>query len=1378
MLDFLKVQTKTVKRGSKFTELIVYPTFLIKKSTDLMIRGRDFYAIWDEETSLWSTEEDEAVRLIDAELRKYAEEKKAQVGDDTIVSVNYMIDASSGSIDSWHKYVQKQCRDNYKNLDDKIIFADSKPSKADYATKRLSYPLQDGDLTAYNELIGTLYSKEERRKIEWAIGAVVSGDSKFIQKFLVFYGAAGTGKSTILNIIQKLFDGYYCIFDSKALGSANDTFALEAFKSNPLVAIQHDGDLSRIEDNTRLNSLVSHEEMTVNEKFKSTYTNRFRCMLFMGTNKPVKITDGRSGLLRRLIDVSPTGNTLPSAQYKRDMKEINFELGAIAKHCLRVYQQNPERYDDYVPMSMLDASNDFYNYIVEEYDKIRKVDGIALSAAWEDYKKYCDDAKVPYPYTRRVFKEEMKNYFKEFKNRYTFEGTTYTAYYIGFLSSKIGILEPEEPEAPKIFSSPKSWIDLEKTVSLFDEVFKDCPAQYANSKGNPEKPWSKVTTTLKDLDTTKLHWVNIPEELNVVTMDFDLKDISGNKCRELNIEAASKFPSTYAEYSKGGEGIHLEYFYAGDANTLAKKYAEDIEVKVYKGGSALRRRLSFCNDIPIATITSGLPLAEKKRKGDSMVNQNTIESESHLRTLIRRAMLPKDNPKRINPEGTKPAVDFIFHVLEEAYKNPKLTFDVSDVHSKVMAFALNSTNNSDYCVDLVSKMHFTSKNLEGFEDIGDPEVSDDDTRPIAIFDIEVFKNVLIICLKELGDDKEGLTFINPAPEVCERIINSYRLIGFNNKEYDNHIIYARKLGYTNYQLYDLSQHLIGTGKDKWESKKYKFKVATNLSYTDILDFAASKKSLKKYQIEMQKEGMIDVHHQENAYDWDEPLDPSHWDEVAQYCMNDVKSTEKLFYYLHGDFEAREFLAKLATVIGGVPSTVNDSTNNLSARLIFGKNMKPQGDFKYRNLAEKSERATWCYKDYLAGDPKANVKYGMPYYPGYTFELKPNAKGELKPVSSYRGEEIGEGGKVFADPGMYLDGAQTEDIASQYPTTIDVEDFLGEGPTAIYRELKALRVDIKHRDFDSARKRFNGAIADLIDERSAKALAQALKIVLNSAYGETKASFPNRFRTELNKDNFVAKRGSLFMTDLKFAVQDLGYHVIHIKTDSIKVEHPDEFILKFIRDMGAAYGYTFETEAKFEKLCLVNDAVYIAKCTEDSPEDPGEWTATGTQFQIPYVFKTLFSHEPLEFDDYATTISTAVGALYLDMNETLVDGEHNLKDISTDSEYEETIDHQYEFIGRVSSFVPVKPGCGGGELFVKNKKTGKFSSPAGTKRADGSRYRFLETEYVRNLPNRDEIIDLSYWEKMAEDAVATISKFGDFNTFVDTSFDGAMNPPEI
>ena len=266
MVDFLIISTRSTKKGVE-----IFPKFrLYPKSKDLMIRGGDFYAIWIEDRGLWSTNEDDALLIIDNELKKYADKYQSK-HPDTMISVLYTWDSTSGSIDSWHKYCQKQKRDSFEMLDETLIFSNTPTNKEDYASKKLAYPLEEGSIESYDKLISTLYSKEERHKLEWAIGSIVTGDSKHIQKFLVLYGAAGTGKSTILNIIQELFKGYYSVFDAKALGSSNNTFALEAFKSNPLVAIQHDGDLSRIEDNTRLNSLVSHELMTVNEKFKSMF---------------------------------------------------------------------------------------------------------------------------------------------------------------------------------------------------------------------------------------------------------------------------------------------------------------------------------------------------------------------------------------------------------------------------------------------------------------------------------------------------------------------------------------------------------------------------------------------------------------------------------------------------------------------------------------------------------------------------------------------------------------------------------------------------------------------------------------------------------------------------------------------------------------------------------------------------------------------------------------------------------------------------------------------------------------------------------------------------------------------------------------------------
>ena len=897
MIDFLMISTRSTKRGV----IEIYPKFIIKKSSDLMIRGGDFYAIWLEEIGLWSTDEQDALQLIDKELDKYAEENKDRF--DATIRVLHMWDAESGMIDAWHKYCQRQMRDSFHTLDDKLIFSNMETTKTDYASKRLSYPLEDGDYSSFEKLISTLYSPEERHKIEWSIGSIVSGESKNIQKFMVFYGSAGTGKSTILNIIQQLFDGYYSVFDARALGSSSNSFALESFKSNPLVAIQHDGDLSRIEDNTRLNSLVSHELMTVNEKFKAAYSSRFNCFLYMGTNKPVKITDAKSGLIRRLIDVSPSGNKLSPNEYKAVMKRVSFELGAIAKHCLDVFNANPGAYDDYVPISMMGASNDFYNYVLDSFPVFKKENGTTLKCAWEMYKTYCDEAKVPYPMSKRVFKEELRNYFRDYKERYRLDDETRVrSYYIGFREEKF---EEEQTEVKPIEEKPK--LIFEYTESIFDELCENCFAQYATDKGTPSKKWDNVATTLKDIDTSQLHYVKVPE--NHIVIDFDIPDENGNKCLERNLEEASKWPPTYGELSKSGNGVHLHYIYTGDPSKLSSIYSEHIEVKVYSGKSSLRRKLTRCNDLPIANISSGLPL----RGEDKVVNFEAIKTEKGIRTLIKRNIR-----KEIHP-GTKPSIDFIHKILEDAYHGD-LHYDVTDLKPAVLSFAACSTHQAEYCIKLVQTMQFKSKEPAN-------AVLNDDEK-IIFYDVEVFPNLFLVNWKFEGEDQKVVRMINPKPAQIEELMR-FRLVGFNCRRYDNHIMYARMMGYSNEQLYKLSQQIITEGKGF-------FGEAYNLSYTDVYDFAAKKQSLKKWEIE------LGIHHQELGLPWDQPVPEERWIEVAEYCDNDVIATEAVFNNLKGDFTARKILADLAGM------TVNDTTNTLTTRIIFGKERHPQ--LVYTDLA--------------------------------------------------------------------------------------------------------------------------------------------------------------------------------------------------------------------------------------------------------------------------------------------------------------------------------------------------------------------------------------------------------------------------------------------
>lgn len=1245
-MDFYQIRV----REKKDEPPSLYPDWIVGRSKDLMVRGQSFYAIWDEARGLWSTDEYDVQRLVDDELQAYSKEHGGGY------QIRYLRSFDTQSWSTFRRFM-KNISDNHHQLDEKLTFANTEVKKTDYVSRRLPYSLEPGSIDAWDELIGTLYSEEERAKIEWAIGAVVSGDSKKIQKFLVLYGAAGTGKSTILNVIQKLFEGYVAVFDAKALGSSNGSFATEVFKANPLVAIQHDGDLSRIDDNTKLNSIISHEEIPMNEKYKPTYTSRVNAFLFMGTNQPVKISDAKSGIIRRLIDVHPSGVLIEHDRYHILLNQIDFELGAIAHHCFERYKRMGKNfYSGYKPLEMMLQTDIFYNYIEAYFDVFKSQDGTSLKQAYEQYKVFCAETGIDKLLPQYKFREELRNYFERFEDRATIEGVAVRSYYSGFknLTPPTYLVPHEE------FTIDLQLFDPIYDSSTFDKAYPDAKAQYAKEpSGNPAKGWEHVTTTLSEIDPTKLHWVQVPE--NLIVIDFDLVDENGEKSLELNLQAASQWPPTYAETSKGGAGLHLHYIYNGDVHELSSVYDVGIEVKTLLGNGALRRRLTKCNHLDISTISSGLPKKEKP-----VIDNKSIQTEKGLRDLIERNLR-----KEIHP-GTKPSIDFIHHILENAY-NEGLSYDLRDMRRDILTFAAGSTHQAQNCLRLVQKMKFVGKNEM-------PAPTTESDKPIVFFDVEVYPNLFVVCWK-FQNGQDVVRMINPSPREVEELFGM-RLVGFHNRRYDNHIMYARFLGYPLEELSKLSQRIIN-GNDS-----ALFGEAFNLSYADIYDFSSEKKSLKKFEIE------LGIHHMELDIPWDKPVPEDQWPRVVEYCVNDVMATEATFNARHQDFVARQILAELSGL------TVNHTTQQQTAKIIFGEDKSPQAQFVYTDLSKE--------------------------FPGYKHDGK---------ESTYHGEVTGEGGYVYAEPGMY-ENVAVLDVASMHPTSIEVLNLFGPY-TERFSQLKQARLAIKRKDYTFAAKLLDGKLAKFVEgfegnDEGAKALSYALKIVINSVYGLTSARFPNPFRDVRNVDNIVAKRGALFMIDLKRAVQKKGYCVAHIKTDSIKIPEATPAIIEFVVEFGKQYGYEFEHECTYDKFCLVNDAVYIAR-------EGDRWDAVGAQFQHPYVYKTLFTGEELIFEDYCEVRSVTKGTMYL-----------NFKDISTDPPVLDELHH----VGRTGSFIPVKTG--GGVLWRIDGD--KHYAVTGTKGR-----LWIEREMADTMQHID--IDMDYFEQLRLAARDAIDLYGHYERFV-------------
>lgn len=692
-----------------------------------------------------------------------------------------------------------------------------------------------------------------------------------------------------------------------------------------------------------------------------------------------------------------------------------------------------------------------------------------------------------------------------------------------------------------------------------------------------------------------------------------------------------------------------------------------------------------------------------------------IKSEKALRAMIVR------NLNKEYHAYTKPSIDFIWQILEDAYESD-LVYNVSDMRNAILGFAVGSTNNADYCVKKVGTMKFKSKEKE-------IELDEDGNVPIVFFDCEVFPNLLLVCWKIAGKENKVVKMFNPSPSDIEELIR-YRLIGFNNRDYDNHIIYACMIGWSPFEIYNLSQQLI-------QKRTGFFGEAYRLSYTDIFDFSKEKKGLKKFEIE------LGIHHQELGLPWDKPVPEELWEKVGEYCENDVIATEAVFYSKKGqeDFLAREILADISGL------SLNDKTNSHTTKIIFGNEKHPQ----------------LIYTDLATGVSSDGTYNPRNKFEGYEYR-RLNQEGEKddgRMHNMFRGVDLGRGGYVYAQKNMYTNVALL-DVASMHPNSVIQLNMFGEF-TQNFQDLLNARLYIKHKEYDKAKQLFGGRLAKYLDDPAkAEGLAGALKIAINSVYGLTSAGYDNPFRDRRNINNIVALRGALFMKTLQDEVVKRGFTVAHIKTDSIKIPEATPEIIKFCQDFALEYGYVLEHEATYAKMCLVNDAVYIAKyftkewCEEHYGYVPeknykhsGKWTATGKQFQVPYVFKNLFSKEPITFYDMCEVNTVKKGAIYIDANEGLAEDEHN-----------------YIFVGRVGQFTPVSNGFGGGDLICIDGEnpdgTPKVSSVQGAKG-----YLWLESEVVRSLYPDDpsSVVDKGYYNHLVDEAIDAISKYCDFEWFV-------------
>lgn len=1235
---------------------------------DGVSKGKLSY-FWD--GSSWqdiSNSDEKLLKAIDDSLNEKAMRYIEKGETVSVISPQWNISENK----NFQHFVKNYSMNYDKEFNTRVIFDNEVVTRNMYASTILSYHPEEKP-TPYFDKVMDVWFPNSTEMILWFVGAALLGETNHIQKMVFIYGEPKSGKSSLLEIIDWLFEDYIHEMSINSFTSTSDQFASGLFKNAPVI-VDRDADIKRIQNKILFNKFISHESFSVNKKHVSPYDSRFTGILFAASNYVFDMGDpGKDGTARRVASVYSKGARIPFEEYTQAMKAIKEdELPGIAQKAIDTFHRLGPAWSNELEIDpdMMYKSNLAYQFIRDSY-----MDGrIGNIIKWKDvgdmYRDFLEDDDLTTTNAKHRIKEAMSQYYK-FADRIKLDGKDYkSVFYDPDVAKILGI--PKQKEEPAQQEAPSKEPEFNSDFNYFEH--STFPGQETNDKGNPKWPWDKVITTASQIDQSQLHYIRAPKSL--IRLDFDADTL------EENIKLSKNYPVTYGEISKSGKGIHLWYFYDGDdVETLVHHISPDIEIKVNTGKSGVRRKFTKSNGVEELAHMEPSDLSHKETNMLKDI-QNMFINEKTLRAQIEKSL------RKENTGSTITEVQFIQHLLDEAMASGK-DFDVKDLRPKVLSFALRSSHQSAKALEIFSKLNFSSKpeeiqredndKAQGFVDIPDEQ--------LVMFDIESIPDLFMVSYMKHGtNEPKTLIWYEPlgmkiTREEIDELL-SQPLVGFNNLRYDNHIMYGAHLGKKPEELFYQSKHLVTNGDNSGS-----YNAAYQLAYTDLYDLIPDKQSLKKWEIEM---GMK---HNELNVDWEltaqENADQlgvtvqEFIETMAEYNRDDVMASDALLDYRYADYEARKMLAELTN------KPVSTTTNNLSAAFIFGDDKRPQDKLVYTDLREQ--------------------------FPGYTYQYDPKTK---KMINEYRGFDPSNGGFVYTNPGIHENVVEL-DVRSMHPNSAIALGYFGPYASR-FEELVEVVALLKHptdENLAQVKQMLGGALVPYIKPTTNYgALRYSLKIVINATYGMSSAKFDNKFRAPKNVDNIIAKRGALYMIDLKYHIESLGYTVVHIKTDSIKVSNANEDIINDIQEFARSYGYEMEIAGMYDRMVLIDKAQLIAHYKDGGEKD---WHAIGKEFAEPYVYKRLFTHDDLEESDYYITKTTKAGPMYL--------GD--------------------EFIGKAGSFYPSKSGH---ELMWE--KDGKRNSVSGTK---GYLWR-VDQEFTK------DDLDMSYYDERIEQSINKIKKVGDIN----------------
>ncbi|MEB5757435.1 hypothetical protein [Mammaliicoccus sciuri] len=428
------------------------------------------------------------------------------------------------------------------------------------------------------------------------------------------------------------------------------------------------------------------------------------------------------------------------------------------------------------------------------------------------------------------------------------------------------------------------------------------------------------------------------------------------------------------------------------------------------------------------------------------------------------------------------------------------------------------------------------------------EVKDED---LLFYDIEVFKHNSFVVFKDINKKEVGL-FHNDFNGVSELIKNKV-LVGYNNHFYDDKILGNMLNGYTPERIKEINDEIISGNRQYYRNKEIK----RTLDCFQQID--VSKPSLKRV------EGNAGKMILESSVDFtiDRALSPKELLEAIDYCRYDVDMTIDIYKKRKKSY----FMPKWSLV-----ERLNNlnaekwNTTTISANVLTDKPLRKWSSIR-------------LHKDVNKLDHEKNIEM-LNLVPEKVKELWLNKdKGAVTIEEFNCNIEFGFGGlhgvhKKKQD----VKDVKLLDVTSMYPSILLNINGLGDA-TKTYSDILEERKQVKHKD---------------------KVLSDALKLVLNSVYGNLNNQYSLLYDT--NKQKSVCFYGQIALYDLCKRLSK-SCEIININTDGVAFTTNSEEYLDVWKEWEKDFNLTLE-EDKFKHFIQKDVNNYVAIDSSGSVKTKG------------------------------------------------------------------------------------------------------------------------------------------------------------------------------